>query len=58
VAVTLPKLYNGNPIFVDDSTYQLHIRVWDTFTTRHLDAGLDRPLWTTWSTFVFNDDAR
>src|SRR5206468_8426279 len=29
VAVTLPKEYNGNPVFVDDNTYQLHIRVWD-----------------------------
>jgi hypothetical protein len=56
VAVTLPKLYNGNPIFVDDSTYQLHIRVWDTFTTRQSTPG-STAFVDNWSTFVFNDDA-
>lgn len=55
VAVTLPKEYNGNPVFVDDSTYQLHIRVWDTQSTRTSTPG--SPAYVdSWTTFVFNDD--
>lgn len=55
VDVPLPQEYQGNRVLVDSSTYQLHIRVWDTFTSRQSTPG--SPAYVdSWSTFTFADD--
>jgi hypothetical protein len=53
--VTLPQKYEGQRVLVDDRNYQLHIRVWDTFTTGSRPPA--RPAYVdSWSTFHFDDD--
>jgi hypothetical protein len=55
VQVALPEKYHGTRVLVDDRNYQLHIRIWDAFTTRQATPG--SPAYVeSWSTFHFDDD--
>lgn len=55
VQVSLPENYDGHRVLVDDRDYQLHIRVWDTFTNRQATPGSPDYV-ESWTTFHFDDD--